>query len=457
MSNAKRDFGSFHSSNAEELLRQNEQEYKPPVHSTKFNTEFYANLNLVSLFGTKELKNCLYYLNDEFYFLNHGAFGLTFRPTLDYTHKLKCYAESQPLRFYDREIIPILANLIRRFSNLLKCKPTELCLVENCTFAFNSIINSLKLEKNNKVFIFNTTYGVYKKILRDWCHRNEAYLVEETIEFPIIDDQDLEEKAVQKLESVLRKDDSEGEKKIKYIFLDHIPSNHPFIMPIDKIASIERGDRLLIVDAAHTLGSFRRFSFDSYFKNVDLLFTNCHKWFCGPKGTALLYKNEKLDCKNVHIRSAVLSHGFQNGFNSDFIWSGLKDYSNFVGLYSNLELWENCLGGFELAIDYCNKLAHQAAIYLKDLWGTNLLVKDVNLCSSLLCIQLPNNFLSKLIFEVNNLSYDQAELIQNYFYHEHKIEVPIKCIQNKLYVRISAHIYNSMCDYEFLGKVVHEF
>lgn len=35
-----------------------------------------------------------------------------------------------------------------------------------------------------------------------------------------------------------------------------------------------------------------------------------------------------------------------------------------------------------------------------------------------------------------------------------QFQVPIKCVQQKLYVRISAHIYNELADYEQLCNAV---
>lgn len=159
----KRDFGSFHSSNVEELIHEDELTYRSPKIDVPFQASSFGSLN----FGSVELKRTLFYLDEEFCFLNHGAFGLTFKPTIEYTNRLECYAESQPLRFYDRLIIPLLVDLIRRFAkNVFACKPTELVLVENCTFAFNSVLNSIQMQKGEKFFIFSTCYGVYKKILR---------------------------------------------------------------------------------------------------------------------------------------------------------------------------------------------------------------------------------------------------------------------------------------------------
>ena len=162
----RRDFGSFHSSNVQELVEKDDGEYQPPKLEVPLDFRLDAEVRSLA-FGSDELKRALFYLDSEFCYLNHGAFGLTFKPVVDYIHKWQCYAESQPLRFNDRVLMPLLADLIRLFAKrYFKCKPSELVLVENCTFAFNSVLGSMNLERGDKIFIFNTCYGVYKKILK---------------------------------------------------------------------------------------------------------------------------------------------------------------------------------------------------------------------------------------------------------------------------------------------------
>lgn len=39
-------------------------------------------------------------------------------------------------------------------------------------------------------------------------------------------------------------------------------------------------------------------------------------------------------------------------------------------------------------------------------------------------------------------------------HHEYRIEVPIKCLEGRLYCRVSGHIYNDVQDYERLATVV---
>ena len=52
---------------------------------------------------------------------------------------------------------------------------------------------------------------------------------------------------------------------------------------------VSKLDIISIVDGAHALGSIDlRFDYeDDYLPDVYL--TNCHKWFCAPKGVGLLY------------------------------------------------------------------------------------------------------------------------------------------------------------------------
>ena len=51
---------------------------------------------------------------------------------------------------------------------------------------------------------------------------------------------------------------------------------------------------------------------------------------------------------------------------------------------------------------------------------------------------------------------EDAKHIQDFLYH-HRIEVPIKCIQGELYVRLSCHIYNALPEYERLGQVMVQY
>ena len=76
----KRDFGSFFSSNVDELINLSITEYKSPQFKVNFNPDDLRDLK--NKLGSAELKKKLFFLTNEFTFLNHAAFGLTFKPVL---------------------------------------------------------------------------------------------------------------------------------------------------------------------------------------------------------------------------------------------------------------------------------------------------------------------------------------------------------------------------------------
>jgi len=444
---AKRDFGSFHSSNVEELVRLRDEEYQAPP--LPFETSFDQDLSCE--FGSEKIKKELFHLREgEFVFLNHGAFGLAFRQALQAMYQFQIYSETQPLRFYDRECMPFLVTVVRRMASLLNCKPTELVMVENCTFAFNSLLSSIDLNPGEQVFIFNTSYGAFKKILKAFCKTKAANLVEETIQFPLMSENDIKREIFDKLEKHLL-----SNTQTKYVFVDYIPSNHSFVMPVKEIVKIcrrLREDIIVVIDAAHAIGSISRLDFHDI--GADVIFANCHKWLCAPKGTAVLYRNERLDDR-LTIHPCVLSHGIGAGFHSEFLWSGLKDYCAYLALHTTLDIWQKSLGGFDKAIGYCTQLATSASELLKERFGTEFLVHP-KFCSTMVLVKLPKAFVQKCIesADICNFTYDQAEVVQNLLFNHHKIEVPIKAIQGDLYVRISCHVYNRLDEYKFLADVI---
>ncbi|CAF1142918.1 unnamed protein product [Adineta steineri] len=77
------------------------------------------------------------------------------------------------------------------------------------------------------------------------------------------------------------------------------------------------------------------------------------------------------------------------------------------------------------------------------MWNTLKLTSN-DISGLMRCIQL----------SISNDNYDDAKIIQNELYHNFNIVIPIKNIDGNLYVRISAHIYNYIEQYEELGNAI---
>ncbi|ESO93218.1 hypothetical protein LOTGIDRAFT_161769 [Lottia gigantea] len=426
----KRDFGSFHASNVQELLSLSEEQYQAPLLPVDSGL---SKLVTGDDFDFGEVARRKYFLIEEdCTFLNHGAFGGVLKPALEYAQKWQCYAEKQPLRFYDRELLPLLADVTRNLAKFINCDATDLVLISNATTALNSIIRSFKFDPGDVILMLNVTYGAVKKLIKQVCLETGAIVKEIEVKFPI----EGNEQIISHTEQVLL-----GEKITLAVF-DHIPSNTPFILPIPELVHLchERNVPVL-VDGAHVFGNI---PLDIKAINADFYVSNCHKWFCCPKGAAFLYVRTEYQAT---IRPLVISHGFGSGFNSEFIWTGLHDYSAYLSLYTVLEFWQRI--GLHDILQHNHCLAVDAGKLLVQSWKTQLMAPE-NMFGSMVLVELPAQR------DRDKITYDDAEAIQNTLYHNYNIEVPIKVVGKRLCVRISAHIYNRIEEYEKLAKAILE-
>lgn len=122
-------------------------------------------------FGNEMRKHFLLDL-DNWTFLNHGAFGCVLKEGLETAYKWQCYVEQQPVRFFDREMLPLLAHVNRRLAKFVGAEPRDVVLVPNATAGINTVIRSIEWRPGDTVYYLNTCYYTVKKLFR---HLSSAY------------------------------------------------------------------------------------------------------------------------------------------------------------------------------------------------------------------------------------------------------------------------------------------
>jgi isopenicillin-N epimerase len=172
--------------------------------------------------------------------------------------------------------------------------------------------------------------------------------------------------------------------------------------------------------------------------------SNGHKWLSSSKGSSFLWV-----CRALQplVQPLILSHGAGHGFTSDFLWDGCHDYSAHLAIPSMVRLWEDF--GTDRLRHYNNGLAGLAARMLVERWGTDQPAPPAMFA----CMQLIRLPASILPPNTGAATSTQAKAVQDYLYAQ-KIEVPIKCLSGQLYVRISAHLYNTIDDYRVLASAI---
>eukprot|EP00930_Biecheleria_cincta_P075954 TRINITY_DN63150_c0_g1_i1.p1 TRINITY_DN63150_c0_g1~~TRINITY_DN63150_c0_g1_i1.p1 ORF type:complete len:336 (-),score=49.20 TRINITY_DN63150_c0_g1_i1:69-1076(-) len=325
-------------------------------------------------------------------------------------------------------------------------RPQDVMPIPSATVGMNTVLRSWQRRfaapgsQTRRGLCLSIAYGSNKKILRQIAEESGCHIDEAQVNFPLED----EEQLLQTLRESLRADTS-------LIVLDVIPSNAPVLLPMERVVPLCRElapEAFILADAAHGLFSLPLKLSGPGAMGVDALVTNCHKWFCGPKGTAALFVSPD----HQHwIQPLVISHGYGTDFPSGFYWPGLSDFSSWLALDEALAFWD--LVGMHPARTYCNYLVTDAAEMLAEAWGTHLGI-PVELLGPMALVQLPE--LPMLQSAGKHYSYEHAEAVQNALFETFKIEVPVKALSGNLYVRISAHIYNHIEEYEVLRDAMLE-
>jgi selenocysteine lyase/cysteine desulfurase len=295
----------------------------------------------------------------------------------------------------------------------------------------------IKLQKSY-IITFDTGYGATKQIIKSIQDKFGQHIIHQ--ELPLIFPISGPNEVISLLKHTLRKHIKHNTiNSIKLIIIDYIQSNSGLLFPIQELCDLCNLYNIkVLVDGAHTLGSI-----DLNIKKINPAFfvANAHKWLCSGKGCSLLYVKKDY---HQHIIPAVVSHGYSGEtLASKFTWIGLQDYCHYLGLNNTLDCWEKI--GIKRIQHYISSMIQNIGQYLIQIWNTDLLA-TTEMFGPMICVRLPGP-------RIPQSGHEHTD-IQDALFYQFNIEAPIKMLQNRLYVRISCHIYNDWEDYRRLAQVM---
>lgn len=425
--------GSFHSHTPRQLLLDFSLRLPKPLQVSSKHEDILETAKTTQ-FGADFRK--FFCLDDSKVFLNHGAFGAPLKHAQEESNNWRLYAERQPVRFIDRELFSHWIQSLEALSFFLHTDPLQMVLVPNVTFGLWSVLQSLvHMHPLNAISIvyFNFTYGGTKKML---LHLKSLYpeitLTEISTQWPL----EVEEITATLLEHDL-------------VVLDYITSATALKLPIRSICSqIKAGSSAkVLVDAAHgPLAS----SLSPSEMGADYVVGNCHKWLCSPRGVGFLWVSDGLE---ANISPCVPSHGIlMDDLQSRFLWIGNQDYSAMLVLPTVLGFWKAV--GEDRVRRYQIDLQKRVIGLWSRLYGMSeseaLICSDLSMrCGAMVLLRLPVMVSENPMVQLN------ASFLQDLLF-DMGFEVPVKCIDGWLYLRLSFHVYNYTEEYEKLFKCIND-
>ena len=365
-------------------------------------------------------------LEPSMYFLNHGSYGATPRHVLAAQHQWRERMERQPVRFMVDELPGALLAARTRLAGFLGTRPERLAMVENATSGVNAVLRSIRWRAGDELVLAHHAYLAVRHTVHHLAERHGLVVRLVQVEFPMASP-----------DSMLEAYWSAITPNTRLVIVDHIFSTLAVRSPVAEIVAVCQplGVRVL-VDGAHAPGLLP-LALDEL--GADWYVGNCHKWLFAPKACGFVVASASA-AEDLH--PAVVSNFHDSGFPLEFDWQGTRDYSAWLAVTAALDFFE-AFGAARYRQVLREQAAAAAALLCRH-WSVEL-PAPMDLFAAMVTLPLPTDDLP---------TEENAKRWHDRLWAQHRIEVPVLAFNQRLWVRISAQIYNEMSDFEALANAV---
>jgi isopenicillin-N epimerase len=379
-------------------------------------------------------------LDPEVTYLNHGAFGACPRPVLERQSELRTLLEREPVRFFDRQLEPLLDAARAALAKLVHADPEDLVFVTNATQGVCTVLASLDFEAGDELLTTDHVYNACRNALLHTASRSGARVVTACVPFPLSGAQEIVDAVMASVTP-----------KTRLALLDHVTSPTGLIFPMARLVTELRARGVAtLVDGAHTPGMI---DVDLGRLGADYYTANCHKWLCAPKGAAFLHVRRD---HQPTIRPLTISHGAnsqrtdRSRFLLEFDWTGTGDPTGAMCIPAAIAFLEGLMPGGLPALQARNRaLALKAREILCRSLGVSVPAPD-ELLGSLAAVPIPDS--------PPRPASQWRDPLQEALFDRFRIEVPVMPwpAPPKRLIRIAAQAYNAPEQYDRLAQKLGE-
>lgn len=394
----------------------------------------------------------LWSLDPSVTFLNHGSYGACPVPVLEAQQRSRSQLEHEPLRFFMREYEELLDAARNQLAAFVGAQADELVFVPNATTGVNSVLRSLPFNPDDELLTTNLEYNACRNALDFIASRTGAKVVVATVPFPL-------DSPNQVVETVME----QVSPRTRLALLDHVTSKTGLIFPLQQLVNKLAAQGVdTLVDGAHALGMV---PLNLHELGATYYTSNCHKWLCAPKGAAFLYVRRE---KQSAIHPLTISHGAnskrtdKSRFQLEFDWTGTDDPTAYLCVPEAIQVLGSLLPGGWSELMEKNRAK---ALFARQLLCEALRVSPPcpdEMIGSMAVVPLPGSeaLASPRVSELS--LYEQGgqlrewPALQEILFERFNIEVPVIpwTAPFKHMVRVSAQLYNTPQQYEYLAEAL---
>jgi isopenicillin-N epimerase len=377
-------------------------------------------------------------LDPDVTYLNHGTVGAPPRRVLEAQQRVRDEVARRPSQFLLRELTAISAGapLVKprlreaadRVAEFVGARGEDLVFVDNATTGANAVLRSLELRAEDEILLIEGGYGAVHNAARYVAREHRVQVRQVPLPYPIEEPSQVTNAVAQALRPNTR-----------LAIVDHIMSESALLLPVAEIAATCRGARVpLLVDGAHAPGAIE---LNISKLGVDWYTGNLHKWAHAPHTSGILWTAPD---RQSSTHPVVISWGLDQGYTTEFDLVGTRDPSAHLAAPEGIAFMRDL--GLDAMRAYNHELAWEAAQMLSSRFATPI-GKPESMVGTMITIPLPAR---------TGSSRDDSVRLRDALLFEDKIEVQLHAWRDRLWVRVSAQVYNELRDIERLAAAIEK-
>lgn len=369
-------------------------------------------------------------------YLNHGTVGATPHRVLRAQQALRDEMARRPSEFLLREVSHAVGTpaatptrireAARAVARFLRAGEDDVVFVDNATAGANTVLRSFPLAAGDEILVTDHTYGAVLNAARFIAARRGATVKVVEVPYPRFDAEDL-----------LSRIDAAIGPKTRLLLVDHITSGSAIVLPVAAIAARCRAKGVaVLVDGAHAPGAI---PLDVPSLGVDYYVGNLHKWAQAPQSSAILWASAD---RQPDLHPLVVSWDIGRGYAAEFDMVGTRDPTPWLAAPEGIRFLEDL--GFDEVCRANHDLACEASRLLGARWGTSFEVPEAHV-GTMVSVPAPDRFAADPT---------TANRLRDALLDMHLIEVHAHAAFGRVWVRVSAQVYNELADVERLADGV---
>lgn len=364
-------------------------------------------------------------LEPYLHFLNHGSYGAAPRIVLDAQQAWRDRLERQPVQFMADDLPGLLRKAAGELAGFLGARSDDLAFVENATAGVNAVLRSFPWRAGDELLLASHAYPAVKNVARFVARQNGIELREFAMPFPLQDRQQILEPFAAALSP-----------RTRMALLDHVSSPLAVVYPLQEMIALCRARGVqVLVDGAHAPGML---PLSLEHVGADWYVGNAHKWLYAPKGCGFLWAAPHA---SGFLQPPVVSLRMDEGFPLAFDWVGTRDPSAWLAVGSALQFYRNC-GGSDIP-GLLHEVAIATAARLCAAWDVRMPAPPEMLVA-----------MATLPLPLPDATPERAQGLHAHLRDRYRVEVPVLCFNDALWVRVSSQLYNTVDDYAALENAV---